>query len=166
MRWMRRVMLRALAVVAGALVLGGSAAQAGTSGTVLIDGGAAVTNTAVPTVIAIANDPTAVAWRVSDSPAATAGVLDLGVTQAYQYGGVLVHWPLTNPEVGGDPADGPHTVYVQWQDGGGSWSAITSATVLLDTTPPVATAATNVGSAWTTSPAVGVTTAAADALTG
>ncbi|HEX5252066.1 MAG TPA: hypothetical protein VFW14_20565 [Gaiellales bacterium] len=160
------MMLRAPAIVAGALVLGGSAAQAGASGTVLIDGGAAVTNKTVPTVIGIASDPNAVAWRLSDSPAATAGVLDVGVTQAYQSGGALVNWPLTNPAVGGDPADGPHTVYVQWQDGGGSWSAITSATVLLDTTPPDATASTNVGSAWTTSPAVRVTTAATDALTG
>ena len=166
MGFLRRMMLRALAVAAGALVLGGSAAQAGASGTVLIDGGATITNTTVPTVIGIANDPAAVAWRLSDSPAATAGVLDLGVTQAYQNGGALVSWPLTNPAVGGDPADGPHTVYVQWQDGSGGWSAITSATILLDTTPPDATASTNVGSAWTTSPAVRVTTNATDALTG
>ena len=93
-------------------------------------------------------------------------MLDLGVTQAYQNGGALVSWPLTNPAVGGDPADGRHTVYVQWQDGSGSWSAITSATILLDTTPPDATASTDVGSAWTTSPAVRVTTNATDALTG
>jgi hypothetical protein len=93
-------------------------------------------------------------------------VLDLGVTQAYQNGGALVSGPLTDPAVGGDPADGPHTVYVQWQDGGGGWSAITSATILLDTTPPGATASTNVRAAWTTSPAVRVTTAATDALTG
>jgi hypothetical protein len=70
---MRRVMLRALAVAAGALVLGGSAAQAGASGTVLIEGGTTITNKTVPTVIGIASDPTAVAWRLSDSPAASAG---------------------------------------------------------------------------------------------
>jgi hypothetical protein len=166
MRFMRSVVLRALAILVGALVLGGSPAEAGTPGTVLIDGGVTVTNTPVAKVLGIANDPNAVAWRLSDSPAATGGVLDLGVTQAYQSGGALVSWPLTEPAVGGDPADGPHAVYVQWQDGGGAWSAITSATVLLDTTPPAATASTNIGSAWTTSPDVRVTTAATDALTG
>ena len=147
MGFVRRVMTRMLAITAGALVLGGSAAQAGTSGTVLIDGGVTITHTPVSTVIGIASDPNAVAWRLSDSPAETAGVLDLGATFTYQSGGALVSWPLTNPAVGGDSADGPHTVYAQWQDGGGTWSAITSATVLLDTTPPDATASTNVGSA-------------------
>jgi hypothetical protein len=166
MRFTPSVMLRALAVLAGALVLGGSAAQADTAGTVQIGTGAAITNNAVPNVIGIANDPNAVAWRLSDSPAETAGVLDLGRTRPYQNGGALESWSLTDPGFGGDPTDGPHTVYVQWQDGGGVWSAIMSATVLLDTTPPDATASTNVGSAWATSPAVRVTTAATDALTG
>jgi len=68
----------------------------------------------------------------------TADVLDLGRTYAYQNGGALVDWSFTDPAYGGDPGDGMHTVYVQWQDGSGTWSPVTSASVLADTTPPQA----------------------------
>jgi len=58
----------------------------------------------------------------------TADVLDLGRTYADQNGGALVDWSFTDPAY----------VYVQWQDGSGTWSPVTSASVLADTTPPQA----------------------------
>jgi hypothetical protein len=92
--------------------------------------------------------------------------LDLGRTLAYPIHGALVDWSFTDPAYGGVAGDGVHTVYVQWQDGSGTWSPVASATVLVDTTPPRGTASTDVGSAWTASTTVHVTTAATDALTG
>lgn len=164
---MRTRVVQALLVIAGTLILGGGAARADTPGLVQIGTGVSVIRTANANVIGIAaNDATTVAWRLSNSPATTAGVLDLGRTFPYQSGGALVDWPFTDPAYGGETGDGRHTVYVQWQDGSGSWSPVMSANVLVDTTPPVATASTDVGSAWTTSTSIHVTTAATDALTG
>jgi len=149
-------------------MLGGGAAHADTPAFVQIGApGTTVIRQTNANVIGIAaNDAPDVAWRLSDSPATTAGVLDLGRTLAYANHGSLVDWSFTDPAYGGDPGDGPHTVYVQWQDGSGTWSPVTSASVLVDTTPPHATASTDIGSAWTTSTSVQVTTAATDALTG
>src|SRR6476646_9739261 len=135
---MRTRVAPALLVVAGTLLPGGGAARADAPAFVQIGTGAGVIRQTSANVIGIAgNDATAVAWRLSDSPAATAGVLDLGRTFPYQRGGSLA-----------------------------SWSAVTSATVMVDTSPPHATASTDIGSAWTTSTTVHVTSAATDALTG
>jgi hypothetical protein len=164
---MRRVSPRALAVVAGTLLLGGGAARADTPAVVQIGAGASVIRQTSANVIGIAaNDAPAVAWRLSNSPATTAGVLDLGRTFTYTTHGSLVDWSLTDPAYGADSGDGPHSVYVQWQDGSGTWSPVSSASVLVDTTPPNVTASTDVGSAWTTSTSVRVTTSATDTLTG
>ena len=160
--------LPALVVVAGTLALGGGAARADTPAFVEIGpSGTTVIRQSSANVIGIAaNDAPDVAWRLSNSPATTGGVLDLGRTLPYQSGGALVDWSFTDPAYGAALGDGPHTVYVQFQDGSGSWSPVTSAGVLVDTTPPRATASTDVGSAWTASASVNVTTAATDALTG
>jgi hypothetical protein len=168
MRLLRNRTLPALAVVAGTLVLGGGAARADTPAFVQIGPpGTTVIRQASANVIGIAaNDAPDAAWRLSNSPATTGGVLDLGRTLPYQSGGALVDWAFTDPAYGGDPSDGMHTVYVQWQDGSGIWSPVASASVLVDTAPPDATASTDVGSAWTASTSVHVTTAATDALTG
>jgi hypothetical protein len=168
MRLVRTAPLPVLVATIGALLLGGGAAHADTPALVQIGApGTTVIRQPSANVIGIAaNDSPDVAWRLSDSPATTAGVLDFGRTFPYQSGGALVNWSFTDPAYGGDPGDGPHTVYVQWQDGSGTWSPVTSATVLVDTTPPQATASTDVGSAWTTSTRVQVTTAATDGLTG
>ena len=154
--------------MAGALVLGGGAAHADTPALVQIGApGTTVIRQTSATVIGIAaNDAFDVAWRLSNSPATTGGLLDLGRTFAYANHGSLVTWSFTDPAYGGDPGDGPHTVYVQWQDGSGTWSPVTSASVLVDTTPPEVSASTDVGNAWTTSTRLHVTTAATDALTG
>jgi hypothetical protein len=78
---MRRVMPRALAVVAGTLLLGGGAARADTPAVVQIETGASVIRQTSANVIGVAaNDAPAVAWRLSNSPATTAGMLDLGRT--------------------------------------------------------------------------------------
>src|SRR6185437_6215499 len=168
MRLLRNRTLPALAVVAGTLVLGGGAARADTPAFVQIGPpGTTVIRQASANVIGIAaNDAPDAAWRLSNSPATTGGVLDLGRTLPYQSGGALVDWSFTDSAYGGDPSDGMHTVYVQWQDGSGIWSPVPSASVLVDTAPPDATASTDVGSAWTASTSVHVTTAATDALTG
>ena len=164
---MRTRVAPALLVVAGTLLPGGDAARADAPAFVQIGTGAGVIRQTSANVMGIAgNDATAVAWRLSDSPAATAGVVDLGRTFPYQRGGSLASWSFTDTAYGADTGDGRHTVYVQWQDGSGSWSAVTSATVMVDTSPPHATASTDIGSAWTTSTTVHVTSAATDALTG
>jgi len=167
MRFLWNVTVSALVVVAGALVFGG-AAYADTPAFVQIGGpGTTVIGQPNANVIGIAaNDAPDVAWRLSNSPATTAGVLDLGRTLPYQSHGALVDWSFTDPAYGAAAGDGDHTVYVQWQDGSGNWSPVTSASVIVDTTPPEATASTDIGSAWTTSTSVHVTTAATDALTG
>ncbi len=78
---MRTRVVQALLVVAGTLLLGGGAARADTPGLVQIGTGASVIRTANANVIGIAaNDATTAAWRLSNSPATTAGVLDLGRT--------------------------------------------------------------------------------------
>ena len=161
-------MLPALVVVAAALAPGGGTARADTPALVQIGvpGTTVIRQTSANVIGIAANDAPDVAWRLSNSPATTAGVLDLGRTLPYQSGGALADWSFADPAYGGDPADGPHTVYVQWQDGSGTWSPVTSAGVLVDTTPPHASAATDIGTAWTTATHVHVTTAATDALTG
>jgi hypothetical protein len=161
------VTLPALVVIAGALALGGGAARADTPPLVQIGTGSNVIRQTHANVIGIAaNDAPDLAWRLSNSPATTGGVLDLGRAFAYTTHGSLVDWSFTDPAYGADAGDGQHTVYVQFQAGSGTWSPVSSASVLVDTTPPDATASTDVGSAWTTSTSVHVTTAATDALTG
>jgi hypothetical protein len=41
------------------------------------------------------------------------------------------------------PTDGTRTVYAKWRDAAGNWSAVASDTIVLDTTPPTATAPTH-----------------------
>jgi len=167
MRLLRKATIPALVVAVGAFAFGG-AAQADTPAFLQIGvPGTTVIRQIHANVIGIAaNGAPDVAWRLSNSPATTAGLLDFGRTFPYQSGGALVDWPFTDPAYGADTGDGPHTVYVQWQDGSGTWSPVASASVLVDTTPPQTGASTDVGSAWTTSTSVHVTTAATDALTG
>lgn len=167
MRRLPNLILPALLAVAGTLVLGG-AARADTPALVQIgaSGTSVIRETSANVIGIAANDAPDVAWRLSNSPATTAGVLDLGRTFPYQDHGSIVHWSLTDPAYGADAGDGAHTVFVQFQDGSGTWSTVSSASVLVDTAPPTATASTDAGSAWTTSSSVNVTTAATDALTG
>ena len=95
---MRTRVVPALLVVAGTLLLGGGAARADTPAFVQIGTGASVIRQTNANVIGIAaNDAPAVAWRLSNAPATTAGVLDLGRTFAYNTHGSLVDWSFTDP---------------------------------------------------------------------
>jgi hypothetical protein len=66
--------------------------------------------------------------RLSNSSALSGGLLTSGTTVTY---GTPITWTLTSGE-------GTKTVYVQWRDAKGNWSAPKSDTIKLDTTPPTA----------------------------
>jgi hypothetical protein len=136
MRLLRKATIPALVVAVGAFAFGG-AAQADTPAFLQIGvpGTTVIRQTHANVIGIAANGAPDVAWRLSNSPATTAGLLDFGRTFPYQSGGALVDWPFTDPAYGADTGDGPHTVYVQWQDGSGTWSPVASASVLVDTTP-------------------------------
>lgn len=77
--------------------------------------------------------------RLSNDGAVSGGVLVAGRTQSYA---PSVSWSLVDPAYGGRSGDGSKTVFVQWADGAGNWSAVRSATVVLDTVRPTATIST------------------------
>lgn len=53
--------------------------------------------------------------------------------------------------------DGIRTVYAQWRDAAGNWSAVASDTIFLDTVPPKGTVLINAGRTWTAKTAVSLT---------
>jgi hypothetical protein len=112
-------------------------------GTVAIAGGATFTAT-TPLVVSVpATDPgSGVSLvRLSNSSATSGGVLTSGTTFAYN---AAIAWTL--------PAgDGVKTVYVQWRDTAGNWSAVLFDTIVLDTTKPTGTVSINGGASTTTS---------------
>ncbi len=75
--------------------------------------------------------------RASNRPDVDAnGVLRLGRTLPVAD---AAPWSLTDPEFGGRAGDGLHRVYIQWGDGAGHWSALSTDSIILDTTPPTST---------------------------
>ena len=105
------------------------------TGTATIAAGAAFTATTAVTVSVPATDPGSgmSLVRLSDSPAMTGDVLTTGTTYTYN---AAIAWTLPG-------GDGVKTVYVQWRDAAGNWSAVTSDTITLDTTAPTGTVAIN-----------------------
>jgi hypothetical protein len=84
------------------------------------------------------NNPPAAALtvvRVANDPALDGGVLAGGITLPVAD---ELPWSLDVDAPGQGVPDGPHTVYVQWGDGAGNWSAVASDSITLDTHPPVA----------------------------
>ena len=113
-----------------------------TPGSVVIEGGAVVHSTSVTLTLAgVAGDATA---------ARAANSADMSGATAVSTSG-SVPWTLAAG------SDGPRTVYVQWADTNGNWSAAASDDTILDATPPSGTVAINAGSAWTKSTAVSLT---------
>ena len=95
----------------------------GPAGTATINGGDASTPLGTVSVAVPATDATGVAnVRLSNSAATTGGVLTTGTTFPFA---TPQSWTLT-------PGDGAKTVYVQWQDTLGTWSAVTSDSITLD----------------------------------
>lgn len=113
-----------------------------TPGTVVIDGGAVVHSTSVTlTLGGVAGDATA---------ARAANSADMAGATAVSTSG-SVPWTLAAG------SDGPRTVFVQWADTYGNWSAAASDDTILDATAPSGTVAINGGNAWTNSTAVSLT---------
>ncbi len=107
----------------------------GPAGTATINGGDASTPIATVSVAVPATDATGVLnVRIANSPTTSGGVLVAGTNFAYA---TPQPWTLT-------PGDGLKTVYVQWQDVLGTWSAVTSDTITLDSDDTTFTALTPV----------------------
>jgi hypothetical protein len=105
---------------------------AGPVGTVSINGGAATTSLGTVSVAVSATDPSTVTQvRLSNAAAVDgSGILTTGETRTY---GTPQSWTLT-------PGDGVKTVYVQWKDGLGTWSAVSNDTITLDSVDTTYTA--------------------------
>jgi hypothetical protein len=104
--------------------------SAAPAGTIAINGGAANTGVQAVTVSVPATDPgSGVSLvRLSNSPTTSGGVLTTGTTFNYA---TPVGWTL-------EAGLGTKTVYAQWRDGAGNWSAVSNDTidVVSDATPP------------------------------
>ena len=72
---------------------------------------------------------------------------------------------LHDASIGGSNSEGPRSVWVEWQDSHGLWSAPASDSIILDTTPPDGSATVNSGVASTSSVVVPVRVDATDATT-
>lgn len=106
---------------------------AGPTGAVSINSGAAVTNSTGVTLDVTATDTSGVVQvRI-----ANAGTVD-GTGILNDASAVTSAYAASKPWTLAAGADGIRTVYAQWQDGLGTWSAAQSDTITLDTTPPAA----------------------------
>jgi hypothetical protein len=99
-----------------------SAASTAASGSFVLAGGRAVTNSLrlgiAPTPVATA---TATQLLISNSPATTAGTLSNGKAIPIDR---RVAWSLADAAFGGSTATGIRSVYLQWGDGTGNWSPV------------------------------------------
>jgi hypothetical protein len=113
-------------------------------GSITLNGGATSTTTANVTAAVPATDTggSGVSLvRLSNSPDVTGGVLTTGTTYVYT---TPIAWTLTAGE-------GTKTVYAQWRDSKGNWSAVASDSITVDATAPTGTVQINGGAAQTTS---------------
>jgi hypothetical protein len=98
-------------------------------GNITLNGGAAVTSSTNVTASVSATDTggSGVSLvRLSNSPTVSGGVLTTGTTYVYTS---PIAWTLTAGE-------GPKTVYAQWRDSAGNWSAVDNDTITFDTSAP------------------------------
>lgn len=106
----------------------------GPSGSIALDGGAAATASDQVTVTDSASGASGVKQLIlSNSPAQSGGVLSNALS--FTPNGTVT-WPLSGAGAPATVSEGAHTVYAQWQDGYGGWSAVATATILVDRTPP------------------------------
>jgi hypothetical protein len=113
------------------------------AGSITLNAGAATTKSASVTAAVPATDTggSGVSLvRLSNSSAMTGELLTTGTTFAY---GTPVTWTLS-------AGDGIKTVYAQWRDSIGNWSAVQSDTITLDATAPTGTVEINGGAGETT----------------
>jgi hypothetical protein len=78
-------------------------------------------------------DVAATVVRIANGPATVDGVLSGGLTLPIADD---LPWSLDIDQPGDGAPDGPRSVYVQWGDGRGHWSAVASDSVVLDTAGP------------------------------
>ena len=110
----------------------------GPVGTLVINGGVPATAGETVTVEATATDvPSGVAeFLLSNTPDMVDGVLASATSYAP---GTTVTWSLPGSGTPEGVAEGTHTIYAQWRDTVGHWSAVASATVFVDRTGPTVT---------------------------
>jgi len=154
--------------------------QAKPTGRVVVNGGASSTTTRMVTLTLAGTDNVGVTGvLVSNSSRVDEGVSpDAGPQQLLSDAESLdgnpgtVRWSLTDLFRGGNNAGGTKTVYVQWRDEQGNWSAVASDSIVAnlppvgDTTPPTGSVTINAGAAYTVSPSVTLAMPASDMFTG
>jgi hypothetical protein len=174
-------------VVADTGLLGGQlrvewsqyADQTKPTASVVINGGASSTSTRMVTLTLTASDNIGVTGLlISNSPTMEQRNGDAGSQDTLMWAEPLdgnpstVRWSLTDLYRGGNNASGTKTVYVQWQDSQGNWSAVASDSIVAnlppvgDTTPPTGSVTINSGAAYTVSPSVMLSMPASDTFTG
>jgi N-acetylneuraminic acid mutarotase len=106
---------------------------AGPSGTVSINGGAATTNSLTVSLDVPATGSASITnVAISNSGATSGGQLSTSRLFTYQ---TPVAWDLSDAVTGGTGATGVHTVYAQWKDADGTWSAVSSDSIDYETAP-------------------------------
>lgn len=106
----------------------------GPAGTLLLNGGAPATALGTVTLTAPATDASGVAEvLISNSPTTVGGVLSGATTFAPSPN---VQWQLAGTGTPIVVPEGTATVYAQWRDGVGNWSAIVAATIVVDRSAP------------------------------
>lgn len=114
-----------------------------TPGAVEINGGASVTATTTATIV--------ISGSAGDATQARAA------NRADMVGAVSVPLSGSTAWTLASGVDGIRTVYVQWADALGNWSAPATDAIYLDTVPPVGAVAINGGNPWTNSTAATLT---------
>jgi hypothetical protein len=120
------------------------------AGTITLNAGAALTTSPNVTAAVPATDTggSGVSLvRLSNSSTVSGGVLTTGTSFVYT---TPIAWTLS-------AGDGTKTVYAQWRDSAGNWSAVDSDTITLDATAPTGTVQINGGAAETTTANVTLT---------
>jgi hypothetical protein len=141
------------------LSIGGAPDSTDPTGTVTIDGGAASTS-----------DPGRIVSLAVPATDTGSGVSQVRIanTNAVGGNGVLngagaTTYAYATPKAWALPAgDGTKTVYVQWRDGAGNWSAVASDTIVYDSAPTTGAVSINSAAQYTTSTSVSVGVTATD----
>ena len=102
-------------------------------GRVSVNRGATYTNSSLVSVSTTPADAGVAEVRLSNDPAISERLLAAGRTYP---SGSAVTWDIGDSATGGSGTNGTRTVYVQWGDGAGDWSAVQSDTIVLDTVAP------------------------------
>ncbi len=105
------------------------------AGSVTIIGDATYTRSTTVSVAAPATDSTSGVSHVRLSNNGSAWA-------AYEYS-TPISWSLSNATYGGSATNGTRTVYAQWRDWAGNWSASSTDTIVLDTAAPAPVAPTH-----------------------